>query len=477
MANFKHLEEVDGDCTESGKEFLDATLQDLCNVFGNVAPPPADIGFVSADDPRLAEYSKANFDAAAIREYLNHPDATRRRNRQQFHCLFPFLTPRTALGQEDSTFVWLAAAVDRGDRLMDLLLHIFKTKTRAPFRNILGKPISTIGKQWIHDERSLIAALNLIAPSKLPVSRSDYNTLSIFFEALVRNPHSNHVGHVLFQRLCAEGYEKSYRLVENVCLGLPQRLTRANIYFLFIEKVWIQEVLASAIGRRLNSREIGKATDLALWFTSRNISRLLTQSALFRENALRLCIEHLPHKCSYLSSWPPLFAEPHVDRRTGLVVTSITSFDELITESIQMSNCLASYRLSCTTDCCVVSVKDTQGHHRSTAEIIILGGTEDEKATAYLVQHFANANSEPDSACRATLKSLIRSLNLSRNRVTLNRLRSNFRANRRKIEDLYMNLDESLLRLHARQLMSNVLGNYDEVERRILRMFVEGAPQ
>lgn len=454
-----------------------------CNPFLDWALPLPDTEYLAMSDERLRDYADAGLDVETLLTWVNCPDPVFRLGRIRFLDTYSVLLPATVTRQLDAGFLRIAAAVDRGDPVFDILASTFQVR-KSTLRILQKLKLSAIGGFWVtnEEERTLLMALDALPEIKHPKTFREWEIMYEYATALRMTP--GHTTERIFQRLCMNGYECSYKKVVSASFGQPYKLEEMNLYLDLMES-WIDEVAIAASGNgtsngdsayiftgchampRLSSHG-DRTRRLCNQFLSEwNAYDLVRQVARLRDGMWRVYFRSMnPEQAKLYAYWHPLFPDPYRPEGGILQIHSVASWAELTNEAKAMSNCLVDYHVPCLLqDTYVVSVREIEtGQSLATAEIALDIG-EDGQHLCVLVQCRGIRNAEPSGECMNVVIEAIESIN--RNQEWLQKLSDEACVNHEFLsyDGMY---EDIFFRPCAKQVMQEVFGvNYQREENRL----------
>lgn len=361
--------------------------------------------YLAAFHTVLSELDAIGLDADRVFVWANCEDTLYRRNRKQLIAALPVLACALADDGRSPTLDALAAMVDRGNPLIIGLAQLIQVRKQC-IRFLIGKSPQMLGPQWMAFPLEVFLALDLFAQERLPRSAADWRIMRTFWEASgLGNNSSNCPNGVSIRKyaplkvhffigLFGTCYQQRHESLCRVLQDNLARLSDVSDYFEFA-KQWSWGLFPDA-------------TEHAAHWISNHLLTRYSATALIRQSDIwHQQIGHVrkliatPGDHEPLASWPALPSLP--SSNGGLSIVSLTTPEELRTESKKLGHCVECYTHRCIAgDSHIVSLRNEAGEILSTAEIRC-DMDNPNRFSPRVIQHRGPKNRNPEPGCVAAL--------------------------------------------------------------------------
>ena len=401
----------------------------------------------------LNDYFANGLSVESIEQWAHDGCAKVRRNRQQFVGLFPSIAPLLALQPDDRFSDGICRAVDRGDELVRAIASEFFVSPPT-VRHLRGVPWSIAMDRRQGEELYLLGSLEFIPQENRPRDEDDWSTLWILIDSLGFAP-LGPTGHVLSD-LCRRGYDDAYQLAMDHSGGNLYRLIDLHDYFRFVQR-WAETLL----GDPCTSHD-----SAAVFLSGYGFPALWRQSEEWHKAILDPSIASI--QALHEERWPSLLPEPfHTE---GLVVTSLCSASELLSEGMGMKHCVASYASRCLRgESHILSLRTPNGTRRSTVEIS-LAEAPNGMVSPVVVQHRGHGNVDPPDEAKAALADLINCWKTPVGEAFLKRSLQSSREFSATMSSIDQDGHSLIPRESCALIMQSVLPNYDHCVTKLERI-------
>ncbi|MBN8475712.1 PcfJ domain-containing protein [Sulfuritalea sp.] len=381
--------------------------------------------------------------------WMDHPDPTVKRNRQQAAEAFPGIMKLVAQQSITPNSAAIETAIDAGKPLIELVASQFGIK-KSTVRCLRNK-VSTLAKfVWWNRFGEMCLMLDMLPPEHLPVRSTDWRIFEEMWFGSThigdwsthRNPDLRYQPDPLYRRilagLCSAGYEASDKFLQRELGRDKSRRWLAVRAYIRAVRQWCGS--GGNYGEpNLFLKDIAE-TCLAPEFLERySASELIRQAARWKKEvrrAIRLEIANTAPED--LRDWPALPGMPY--SLGNLTAVSLTNPGELEIETQRLNHCVSSYVKNCMLGAShILSIRTGEGQSLSTAEISLRKNT---KAHAILgvVQHRGYGNQPPLAGCREIIDFVIEKMRGSEQNQLLRIL--NFHAARHERIKLIFAVDD-----------------------------------